>query len=84
MPAHTNLGYSNDDDFIHPSHSLDRDTFPTLTYGRDSNPPQTMKGPARAKKRYVSVAILCLINLINYMDRFTIAGKSFIVDLTAY
>lgn len=74
MPAHTNLGYSNDDDFIHTSRSLEPDGLSNSTYGRPSNQTQTMKGPARAKKRYVSVGILCLINLINYMDRFTIAG----------
>ena len=26
-------------------------------------------------KQGISVAILCFINLINYMDRFTVAGK---------
>ena len=26
-------------------------------------------------KRWISVLILCFINLINYMDRYTIAGK---------
>lgn len=75
MPAHTNLGYSNDEGYIPSSRSFDRDSFPDLTYGGASNQPQTMKGPPRAKKRYVTVGILCLINLINYMDRFTIAGK---------
>lgn len=74
MPAHTNLGYSYDEDFIH---SPQTNSFPNLTYAGDaSNPPQTMKGPSRAKNRYLTVGILCLINLINYMDRFTIAGRS--------
>lgn len=27
------------------------------------------------KKRYVTVAILFLVNLLNYMDRYTVAGK---------
>ena len=26
-------------------------------------------------KRWISVCILCFINLINYMDRYTVAGK---------
>lgn len=30
-------------------------------------------------KQWFTVAVLCFINLINYMDRFTIAGK-FIVN----
>lgn len=30
------------------------------------------------KGQWFTVAVLCFINLINYMDRFTIAGKSFI------
>lgn len=29
-------------------------------------------------RRYVTVAILCLVNLLNYMDRSTIAGKRLI------
>lgn len=79
MSAHTNLGYSYDEDFIHSPRSFERNSFPNLTYaGEASTPPQTMKGPPRAKNRYLTVGILCLINLINYMDRFTIAGRSFI------
>ena len=27
------------------------------------------------KLKYVSLIILCAINLLNYMDRFTVAGK---------
>lgn len=26
-------------------------------------------------RQWVTIAILCFVNLINYMDRFTIAGK---------
>ncbi|KAF7274132.1 hypothetical protein GWI33_013188 [Rhynchophorus ferrugineus] len=26
-------------------------------------------------KEWVSVGVLCYVNLINYMDRFTVAGK---------
>ncbi len=81
MPAHTNLAYSNDDDFVHPGRSLD--AFPDVTYGNTTNHSQRIKGPLRPKKRYVSVGILCLINLINYMDRFTIAGKFLDLQLTA-
>lgn len=28
-------------------------------------------------KEWIVIAILCFINLINYMDRFTLAGKFF-------
>jgi hypothetical protein len=27
-------------------------------------------------RQWITVAILCFVNLINYMDRFTIAGES--------
>lgn len=77
MPAHANLAYSHEDDYIYTGHSLERDVFPGLTYGNPPNHVQRATGATRSKKRYVSVAILCLINLINYMDRFTIAGKLF-------
>lgn len=30
-------------------------------------------------KEWIVVAILCFINLINYMDRFTLAGKFFFI-----
>jgi hypothetical protein len=30
------------------------------------------------KSQWFTVAVLCFINLINYMDRFTIAGKCLI------
>ena len=32
-------------------------------------------------KRWLSVFILCYINLINYMDRYTVAGKIFFDSL---
>lgn len=34
--------------------------------------------PSPSKRAYVSVAILFFINLLNYMDRYTVAGKSFL------
>lgn len=37
---------------------------------------QTAPGEHRIGKReWITVAVLCFVNLINYMDRFTIAGK---------
>lgn len=27
------------------------------------------------RRSYVAVAVLCYVNLLNYMDRYTIAGK---------
>lgn len=31
---------------------------------------------ANSRRAYITVAILCLVNLLNYMDRYTVAGKS--------
>jgi len=31
--------------------------------------------PRVTAREWITVAILCFVNLINYMDRFTIAGK---------
>jgi len=28
---------------------------------------------------WITVAVLCFVNLINYMDRFTIAGESYFI-----
>ncbi|XP_035233028.1 protein spinster homolog 1-like isoform X2 [Stegodyphus dumicola] len=75
MPAHTNLAYSSDDGFENCARFENRDPFHNSTC-RNGMPAssQEMIVSSRSKKRYVSVAILCFINLINYMDRFTIAG----------
>lgn len=35
-------------------------------------------------KEWVIVVILCFVNLINYMDRFTLAGKWHYVNYTLY
>ena len=37
-------------------------------HGRNRNRKMT-------KREWITVSILCFVNLINYMDRFTIAGK---------
>lgn len=53
---------------------------PGLHYGSFVNSlstltPQPVEKPAIAPRRaYIAVAVLCYINLINYMERFTIAG----------
>ncbi len=37
--------------------------------------PQAVEKPALSPKRaYLAVTVLCYVNLINYMERFTIAG----------
>lgn len=40
---------------------------------RNSQPEQTFSSVTSSQ--WFTVAVLCFINLINYMDRFTIAGK---------
>lgn len=32
-----------------------------------------------SRRARISVAILCFINLINYMDRYTLAGNSYLI-----
>lgn len=39
--------------------------------------PSEMRSISRGD--WITVAVLCFVNLINYMDRFTIAGKCFIL-----
>ena len=74
----------------------DSDTAPIYPYEREMPPPDDVPhvtvtdprmdergAPLVGRKRaYVTVAILLLINLLNYMDRFTIAGKFVYVALT--
>lgn len=37
--------------------------------------PQAVEEPAISPRRaYIAVAVLCYINLLNYMERYTIAG----------
>ncbi|XP_046876582.1 protein spinster homolog 3 [Hypomesus transpacificus] len=48
-------------------------------YGSISDPPLTEAPPAESrvispKRSYIAVAVLCYVNLINYIDRYTIAG----------
>lgn len=49
---------------------------------------KVQESPSKMLMSYITVGILCLINLINYMDRFTIAGvlsdieKYFEIDTT--
>lgn len=38
-------------------------------------------GPPLTKRQIVTVIILCFVNLINYMDRYTIAGKHYNLEL---
>lgn len=44
---------------------------------RETHVKATMPSELRSISRsdWITVAILCFINLINYMDRFTIAGE---------
>lgn len=66
----------------------DDDTSPIFRHEREIPPPETGQehvivaggetnhGPPTGRKQaYVTIATLLLINLLNYMDRFTIAGK---------
>uniref|UniRef100_A0A8C1TIF6 Spinster homolog 3 (Drosophila) n=1 Tax=Cyprinus carpio TaxID=7962 RepID=A0A8C1TIF6_CYPCA len=40
----------------------------------DSDTPFMRTNPISQKRSYITVAVLCYINLLNYMDRYTIAG----------
>uniref|UniRef100_A0A8U8AXY9 Protein spinster homolog 1 n=1 Tax=Geospiza parvula TaxID=87175 RepID=A0A8U8AXY9_GEOPR len=59
-----------------PSPTLARPDDVTVGAGPDPEaaPPPAGKAPPPAPRPHLSVAVLCLINLLNYMDRFTVAG----------
>ncbi|OWK50452.1 Protein spinster 1 [Lonchura striata] len=59
-----------------PSPTLARPDDVTVGAGPDPAlaPPPAGQAPPPAPHPRLSVAILCLINLVNYMDRFTVAG----------
>ncbi|TRY99311.1 hypothetical protein DNTS_003999 [Danionella cerebrum] len=58
--------------------SLRSDT--TVPYGSmsseqpDSDVSSVQASPVSQRRSYIAVAVLCYINLLNYMDRYTIAG----------
>jgi len=62
-----------------PSLSLRSNT--TVRYGSmsseqpDSDTPSVQTASISQRCSYISVAVLCYINLLNYMDRYTIAGE---------
>ncbi len=41
----------------------------------DSDAPSMQTTIISQKRSYIAVAVLCYINLLNYMDRYTIAGE---------
>lgn len=86
MPGHRNLGYENDD-YVNGGVGCDVSRRNNYAYGDSSRLPQVYEGMSSlntriSRRSYISVAILCFINLINYMDRFTVAGV--LEDVKAY
>ncbi|XP_066031068.1 protein spinster homolog 1 isoform X2 [Chamaea fasciata] len=59
-----------------PSPTLARPDDVTVGAGPEPAPdtPPEGKAPPPPPRPHLSVAVLCLINLLNYMDRFTVAG----------
>lgn len=65
-------------------HGEDSDSVDTIVPPLTSSSTESAIGGKRTmssgsgitKRQWLTVAILCYVNLINYMDRFTIAGKS--------
>lgn len=47
----------------------------SVGYAGDSVPPSPQERQTVSRKEWITVAVLCFVNLINYMDRFTVAGK---------
>lgn len=52
--------------------SSDSDSMARL---RESETQPSSEEHRVGKREWITVAVLCFVNLINYMDRFTIAGK---------
>ncbi|KAL2094993.1 hypothetical protein ACEWY4_009712 [Coilia grayii] len=68
-PAGTSDG--NEKTHLHPG-SKETAHYGTIANGQVDNPAETtVISPTRA---YIAVAVLCYVNLLNYMDRYTIAG----------
>lgn len=57
----------------------------TVRYGSmssdqpDSNASSMQTTVISQKRSYIAVAVLCYINLLNYMDRYTIAGEHTVI-----
>jgi hypothetical protein len=47
----------------------------SVGYSGDTAPPSPQVRRPISRTEWITVAILCFVNLINYMDRFTVAGK---------
>lgn len=52
----------------------DSDGLETRAPSINSESPKSFR--TVTKTQWITVAVLCYVNLINYMDRFTMAGKS--------
>lgn len=76
MPSHTNPVYKNEDEFAFGDRGIKNDLFNNMMYQKENLSIRSPNGPAthRSRQKYITVGILCFINLINYIDRFTIAG----------
>ncbi|GBM97872.1 Protein spinster, partial [Araneus ventricosus] len=76
MPSHINPAYKNEDQFSLGDKTSSSDNFNSLTFKTEvmsGRSPIGLKA-YNSRQRYITVSILCFINLINYVDRFTIAG----------
>ncbi|KAF8787478.1 Protein spinster like protein [Argiope bruennichi] len=76
MPSHINPAYKNEDEFSLGDKASSSDHFNSITFKTDvmsSRSPNGLK-VYNSRQRYITVSVLCFINLINYVDRFTIAG----------
>ncbi|KAL0193408.1 hypothetical protein M9458_011704, partial [Cirrhinus mrigala] len=57
----------------------------TIRYGSmsseqpDSDASSTQTTTISKKRAYLAVAVLCYVNLLNYMDRYTIAGEHTVI-----
>ncbi|CAL1289989.1 unnamed protein product [Larinioides sclopetarius] len=76
MPSLINPAYKNEDEFSLGDKTSSGDDFNNLTFKTEimsGRSPNGLKA-YNSRQRYITVSILCFINLINYVDRFTIAG----------
>lgn len=60
----------------------DNDSATALLQEKQSRRRETLRDVTFLE--YMTVGILCFVNLINYMDRFTLAGKSNKLSTTFY
>jgi hypothetical protein len=74
-PDGSTPGISGNSSISSSQSKLDGKEIPSSGTSTSDEPRQLSTGRQMTKRQIATVVILCFINLINYMDRMTIAGE---------